>query len=237
MQLSIFGVPFKCTKDMFTWEKVRSTCFISWAITWRYLLVSMLPGIVFNPILGLLEHQLGVAYFSVFFAYMVISILIYCYSKYTVLYQISFRTFARKFIKEPDNLKFFSAYFWRPVLLSVALAFLLVICLILLGAGLWFVLPKHQIGSQALMLLFAMPSALVFVLIAFDHAFIHGGTYGVAFQPANDVVETLVTKKPSVLERIKLSFSYFFTSAGAGLLITYGAVPDKGLQTALKPLN
>ena len=31
MQFSIFGVPFKCTKDMFTWEKVRTTIFINWA--------------------------------------------------------------------------------------------------------------------------------------------------------------------------------------------------------------
>lgn len=221
MQFSIFGVPFKCTKDMFTWGKIRTTIFINWAQWWRYSLVSMLPGIVFYPILNLLEKGLGVAYFSIAFVYMVISILIYFYCKYTVLYQVSFQTFARRFIKEPNNLKFFSGYFWRPVLVSIVFAFLLTIGLIIIGVGLWYVLPKNQIGSQALMLIFAIPSSLATVLLTFDHVFIHGGTYGILVEPVNATVETLVTKKPSVLERIKLSFPYFFTSLGVGLLVNY----------------
>ena len=221
MQLSIFGVPFKCTKDMFTWEKIRTTIFIDWAILWRYYIVSILLGIVFYPILGLLEKDLGVNYFSALFVYLVISCLMYYYSKYSVLYQVAFRTFARKFIKEPDSRKFFSGYFWKPVLISMVFALLLVFGLVVVGAGLWFVLPKNQIGSQALMLIFAIPSTLICVLLTFDHMFIHGGTYGVVFDPVNAVAETLVTKKPSVWERIKLSFTYFFTSFGAGLLVNY----------------
>lgn len=35
MQFSIFGVPFKCTKDMFTWEKVKWSIFVYWAQLWR----------------------------------------------------------------------------------------------------------------------------------------------------------------------------------------------------------
>ena len=35
MEFSIFGVPFRCTKDMFTWEKFKWSLFIYWAQLWR----------------------------------------------------------------------------------------------------------------------------------------------------------------------------------------------------------
>ncbi|QOL20130.1 hypothetical protein [Candidatus Bodocaedibacter vickermanii] len=54
MQFSILGVPFKCTKDMFTWEKAKWSLFVYWAQLWRgVLLLSgallLLVGIFFLP--------------------------------------------------------------------------------------------------------------------------------------------------------------------------------------------
>ena len=221
MQFSIFGVPFGCTKDMFTWEKIRSTCFINWAILWRSSLVCTLPAIVFVSLFpfSLLhkENRDDVSFFELFLYLALYLVSRFMY--YPVLYKVSFQTFDRTFIKAPNNLKFFGAYFWKPLLLSAILSFLLICCLICICVGVWFVLPKNQIASHALMLIVAMPSAFIFVLIVFDHLFIHGGTYGVVFNPANAVAKTLDTQKPNLWERIKLSFPYFFTSWGVGYVV------------------
>lgn len=47
MQFSIFGVPFRCTKDMFSWEKVKWTFCVGWAQWWRQFLVGYLLTIPF----------------------------------------------------------------------------------------------------------------------------------------------------------------------------------------------
>jgi hypothetical protein len=41
MQISIFNVPFKCTKDMFTWEKFKWSIYVYWAPLWRGGLLSI----------------------------------------------------------------------------------------------------------------------------------------------------------------------------------------------------
>jgi hypothetical protein len=61
MQFSILGVPFKCTKDMFTWEKAKWSFLTYWTIGWRglALILSTLVlafGILFLPsILGAIQ--------------------------------------------------------------------------------------------------------------------------------------------------------------------------------------
>lgn len=220
MQFSIFGVLFKCTKEMFTWEKIRSTCFINWAINWRVFLVSYLLTPIVSTALESHEKDLGVVYFSLLGLHLFLSFLIYYYCKYVVLYKIPFRTFERNFIHTPNNLKFYSWYFWKPQFLSMVLASLMLISLFLIGGTLWYLLPKSQTGSQLLMLVFAAPCAFVCICLITDHVFIHGGTYEIVFESVNALTKTVVTKKPSVLERIKLSFPYLFTSFGAGLLVS-----------------
>ncbi len=56
MQFSIFNVLFKCTKDMFTWEKVKWTIFVYWAQLWRVALfgvgsILLFAGIFFLPVI------------------------------------------------------------------------------------------------------------------------------------------------------------------------------------------
>ena len=41
MQFSIFGVPFKCTKDMFTWEKAKWSFFTYWTMGWRVFVLCL----------------------------------------------------------------------------------------------------------------------------------------------------------------------------------------------------
>lgn len=41
MQFSILGVTFKCTKDMFTWEKTKWSFFTYWTIAWRVLALGL----------------------------------------------------------------------------------------------------------------------------------------------------------------------------------------------------
>jgi hypothetical protein len=56
MQFSIFGVPFKCTKDMLSWEKIKFLMCVYWAQLWR----EMVLGFIFLVVVGIavLQSQL-----------------------------------------------------------------------------------------------------------------------------------------------------------------------------------
>jgi hypothetical protein len=53
MQFSLFGVPFKCTKDMFSWKKLGWTMCVYWAQFWR----GMVLGLVLLGIVGIVVWQ------------------------------------------------------------------------------------------------------------------------------------------------------------------------------------
>lgn len=60
MQYSILGVPFKCTKDMFTWEKAKWTFFTYLTVGWRGLalvlatITTAVATLLFPAVLGVI---------------------------------------------------------------------------------------------------------------------------------------------------------------------------------------
>lgn len=51
MQFSILGVPFRCTKDMFTWTKIKESICVYWALAWRGALMGVAAVFLFLGIL------------------------------------------------------------------------------------------------------------------------------------------------------------------------------------------
>jgi hypothetical protein len=150
MQFSILGVPFKCTKDMFTWEKIRSTCFISWAITWRFWL---LFGLTSSPIVYALyyfieNNSLTKVHIMLALLCLIPFLFAYYYLKHFVLYQLSFRTMKRIFITEPTKPKWMSWHFWKPQLVALAVSFVALTTLLVILGVITYVLYSKKLWLE-----------------------------------------------------------------------------------------
>lgn len=196
MQFSIFGVPFKCAKDMFTWEKVKWSIFVYWAQSWRGALLvigalTLLMGIFFLP--GMINsNELAVLYenaersvqFLVPIIYasqywvqhlLVLGIVLLCLWFVGVILGAIYIKYYGFFKK---NYRSFSRQFNKPMVISFwsggfwkpaifTMVFgLLVGCVI----GALFRFLDVQQGGVALI-------SLIIGLVLF-HIFLHGGTWG-----------------------------------------------------------
>lgn len=167
MQFSIFNVPFKCTKDMFTQDKILWTIYIFWAQFWRTLLI--IAGIVVL-MTGYFGFR-GENFTSLEILPMVIvGVFLYAliiYMQYYAYFNKQFKSFNREFLTayKPD---FFSWGFFKPFLLIWLMSFVA-------GLFLGIFLPSN------------IANGLSFIFgIFFQHICIHGETWGFKLSEPRD---------------------------------------------------
>lgn len=215
MQFSIFGVPFKCTKDMFTWEKIRSTCFISWAITWRFFILLALIFTIAYPVLSFLKKDsISTAHITLALVCSVLIFIAYYYIKHSVLYEISFKTMVRKHINEPTKPKFKSWGFWKPQLIALSILLLaLTVQLTIFGLIAYSLFTKSHI-LEFLTLSATFLSGISFVMITLNHFILHSGIFGFEIEVKHEETSIILDKLPPLIERMKLSVRFLFTLIG-----------------------
>lgn len=165
MQFSIFGVPFKCTKDMFIQDKVLWTIYIFWAQFWRLLLVFLGAGLSVVAYFYFTEHHFsGFENFSIssLLSIAILGILLYgviIYVQYYVYFEKSFQSFKQEFLKDYKP-KFWSWGFWKPFLIIAVITFIV----------------DFIIGS---LLSPNITNGLIFIFgLFFQHICLHGETWG-----------------------------------------------------------
>lgn len=214
MQFSIFGALFKGMRDTFTWEKIRCTFFVHWAVTWRTLLVGFILARAFVLIYKLLEQKEGFVYFSTVFMHIVLLMLVYYYSKFAVLYNVPFKSFARKFTNQPEKIKFFSWYFWKPSLLSTLFTCVVLIALFATNVRLGGVLMREYAGPKLGLLISLLSAGVVQAQLWFDLLFIYLGSYGFVIAPTEEKYKTSEKSSlPPLRKRIKSSLLFFILSS------------------------
>ncbi|QOL20129.1 hypothetical protein [Candidatus Bodocaedibacter vickermanii] len=194
MQFSILGVPFKCTKDMFTWEKAKWSLFVYWAQLWRGGILGVV-GVLIVCLPALLNFKALSKFFSatleeavwVFILLMIDSmgywyqqnlalvIVLFClwcvglilgmiYFQYYTLFKKNYQTFSRQ-LNKFEIRSLWSWGFWKPFI------FITVFGLLTGGVvrALFWVMDIQQ-GDVALI-------SLVIGLVLF-HIFLHGGSWG-----------------------------------------------------------
>lgn len=203
MQFSIFGVPFRCTKDMFTWEKVKWTFCVGWAQWWRTTLVGYLLTISLGIVVGAVSVVFGALKMPFSFdsewslillgALYIPALLIMLSIDFYVLFKKKYKSFDRHFFNPPQQLQFFSWLFWKPFLV---MAFLVLIGLCVMG--LVSILRIVFLGSvfgvvlEVFSSLWSIISLFVYLALMSGHITLHGGTWGfvpVRKQPKSDVSE------------------------------------------------
>lgn len=184
MQFSIFGVPFKCTKDMFDQDKLAWSICAVWAAFWRYLAVwscFLLVGFVgFGGVFGLshLANNSGIVFVVLIglamIALFVGNLLIFAVIQYYVLFRKQYKSFDRTNLEYVASVKLISWEFARPYLINVGLMFVANIVAALLFS---------KDASGGAMFLFAL---------FLSHVTLHGGTWGfvpIAKQLKSEVFE------------------------------------------------
>lgn len=149
VEYSLFGVPFKCTQDMFTKEKLRQTLCVYWADMWRQL---VLLSLLLTPVFLISIFLIPIFVFIpiiVMVLYLATAAAIIYYTRYKKQYP-SFEKSAITLEKTPE---FKDWDFWKRYLLNAALG----------------ILTSWIFG----------PWILVLVADFFaKHIFLHGGTWG-----------------------------------------------------------
>lgn len=206
MQFSILGVPFKCTKDMFTWEKVKWTLCVFLAHWWRQFLVGYLLilsfaivaggiSVVFDALkmpLALDEGQALILMGALYVPVLLILLRIDFY----VLFKKKYKSFDRHFFNPPQQLRFFSGLYWKPFL---AMTLLVLMCLCIVG--LVSILRVVFLGGMFGVVLDILSSLLslvvffVYLVLISGHVTLHGGAWGfvpVWKQPRSDISEAKI---------------------------------------------
>jgi hypothetical protein len=204
MQFSIFSVPFKCSKDMFTWEKIKWSICVYWAQAWRGGSFGLAMGLLGVAVLMAPEFldpetlaqysgpELGVDGLSQLMIYwrqhlFVPGIVFVCcwvmglifmgvYIQYYATFKKNYRSLSRQFNKSEVG-RFWSRGFWKPFILITLFG-------LFLGFVESFVL--ELIGTPKI---FVTLTGFVVGLVLF-HIFIHGGSWG--FVPVRKGVKTEV---------------------------------------------
>ena len=207
MQFSILGVPFKCTKDMFAWEKFKWSLCVYWSQWWRAGLFSvgmliLWAGVIFFPAVvntgvlpgheeAELSMKLSVYIARSFFywkdnlvlasvllgAWLISLIVIAWYIQYYATFRKNYKSFDRHFFK-PQVEKFWSWGFWKPSILTLVVS-------VLLGLAVGFVLGWFDIMDIVISLIGFIVGLVLF------HIFLHGGSWGFILTPKQI---TLLTK-------------------------------------------
>ncbi|MDP3641041.1 MAG: hypothetical protein Q8R43_01225 [Alphaproteobacteria bacterium] len=182
MHFSIFGVPFKCTKDMFDQDKLVWSACALWTALWRYLAVLgcfLLVGFVgFGGVVGLshLACNSGVVFMGlvglVMISLFVGNLLIFAAIQYYALFRKQYQSFGRSNPEYVVSVKLISWEFGRPYLINIGIMF---------------------VANIVAALLFSEAGGVLFLFALFlFHVTLHGGTWGfvpVAKQPKSEVSE------------------------------------------------
>ncbi len=209
MQFSILGVPFKCTKDMFTWEKVKWSIFVYWAQLWRGGLVVVvaiiaLIALLFVPaflnseaLAQFSNSELDVRVtmhtaYSIHYWYQqmfIPGIVLLCFWFVGLILGVIYIQYYTLFKKnyrpvarqfnKPEIRSLWSWGFWKPFILITLFG-------LLWGFVEGFVLGLADVQNVAIGFI-----SLIIGLVLF-HIFLHGGTWGfvpVRKQPKSDMSE------------------------------------------------
>lgn len=176
MQFSIFGVQFKCTKDMFAWGKFKWSIYIYWAEWWRSTIIQFILGGIFlilgNAILNF-DRDGGFLWEIFYFCRLGLYYFVTACIQYYVYFRKAWYSFNRQFIKGECPI-FWSWDFWKPYSMIVAIKYLF-------SAGLNLFFGKNVFSIFQIMLFQKIPLQPlehIFDLV-FLHLFLHGGTWGV----------------------------------------------------------
>lgn len=221
MQFSLFGVPFKCSRDMFTWEKIRSACFISWSISWRFMILLGVIATAAYPFANYMQKDdFGMVHFIILAIFFVILFWSYYYVKHSVLFEISYRTINRRYINEHSKPEFVSWRFWKPQLVVMLIYFLILSVLLVICGLIARELIIKNLWLEVLLFVVGCLSSIGFAMITLNHIIINGGTFGFIIDVVNDEIKYVLERKPSFVERFKLSFILWFTAYGAILAVS-----------------
>jgi hypothetical protein len=166
MEFAIFGVPFKCTKDMFSLEQAKWTLFIYWAQLWRDLILGGILGVFMGGIIWT-NPEWSTSWLALFVLIVIIAALSITYIQYYVLLQKKYQSFDKGFTTPHMPQSFWSWTFWKIFLLTIGIGW---------GVGFLVGLFLHQ--------KLAFVCNLVLGTILF-HIFLHGGTWGFIPVPKN----------------------------------------------------
>lgn len=180
MQISIFNVQYKCTKDMFAWQKAKWTLCVYWAQLWRAMILGfglmVLFGVAmfnsdFPKILNSTNNNADLALYYWYqnvdaswiwmWGVLLSSVILGgLYLIYYTLTRKNYKSFDREALISGVPYSFWSWNFWKRFLLLV------------LTDGILGVV-QHLIMDDAVG--FFINSVLGIVLM---HIYLHGGTWG-----------------------------------------------------------
>lgn len=181
MQFSILGVPFKCTKDMFTWEKIKWSLCVCWSEFWRIFIVSasiFILALMIRKFTFHLEEEDMVYFFIA--GGKLLAYLFRPYIKYYVYFRKNFNSFIRCFEQYPRP-AFWSWAFWKPYLITnphilASMSTLIIIMSKLIWPHSIFIGFGFSLSNPSINIILFIVNAI------FLHIFLHGGTWG--FVPA-----------------------------------------------------
>lgn len=200
MQFSIFGVPFKCAKDMFTWEKIKWSIYVYWAQLWRggFLSIGVLALVVAVLFLPAFTNSAisqvfnGSNFEQKARVYLLYSMhvwvkdslisgigLLVCWVVGLILaasfiqYYATFRKNYKSFDRhffKPQVEKFWSWGFWKPFILITLLG-------LLIGLIVGALFGAMDIPQGVVTLINLIVGVVLF------HVFLHGGSWGFILTP------------------------------------------------------
>lgn len=187
MQFSIFGVPFKCTVDMFTRQKFKWTFFILISFLFSVFLASLVitgGGYLFDLLKSSLRGTVTVGGLAKEVAVMILTAAAAIYLLHDNTYNQKFQSFDRKYETLSGAPKLFSWAFAKVYLITWVIG-------ATIGAVVGFIVGFLggilQIDDTGIYV--AIISAGILIQFMSAHIFLHGGTWG--FVP--------VEKQPAVI--------------------------------------